>query len=165
LLDKAEMYGLETNLFPVREIRNEVELMKNRDIRGNYLTSRMKRELLLTDASLRFMVFLKMGYQKFDSTLFSLPDIASFPPYLISALASDDFEKRIFAVQLTFIEYQKLQQALVRFLNNTKINNVRVSVPDPLKDSALFRKAIEKVLINFGCLQHGMAGTPQYYPW
>jgi murein L,D-transpeptidase YcbB/YkuD len=155
LLDKAEMYGLETNLFPVREIRNEVELMKNRDIRGNYLASRMKLELLLTDASLRFMVFLKMGYHKFDSTLFSLPDIASLPPYLISAMASDDFEKRILAVQPTFIEYQKLQQALVRFINNTKIDNVRVSVPDPSKDSALFRKTIEKVLISFGYLQPG----------
>jgi murein L,D-transpeptidase YcbB/YkuD len=155
LLDKAEMYGLETNLFPVREIRNEVELMKNRDIRGNYLASRMKLELLLTDASLRFMVFLKMGYYKFDSTLFSLPEIASLSPYLISALASDDFEKRILAVQPTFIEYHKLQQALVRFLNNTKIDNDRVSVPDPSKDSALFRRTIEKVLINFGYLQPG----------
>jgi murein L,D-transpeptidase YcbB/YkuD len=155
LLDKSEMYGLETSLFPVREIRNELELMKNRDMRSNYLASRMNLELMLTDASLRFMVFLKMGYHKFDSTLFSLPAAASLPPYLISALASDDFEQRILAVQPTFVEYRKLQQALVRFLNNTGRTDDRVSVPDPSKDSALFRKTVEKVLRNLGYVQPG----------
>jgi murein L,D-transpeptidase YcbB/YkuD len=155
LLDKAEMYGLKTTLFPVREIRNEMELMKNRDIRNNYLASRMNLELLLTDACLRFMVFLKMGYHEFDSTLFSLPAAAILPPYLISALASDDFEKRILAVQPTFVEYRKLQQALVRFLKSTERADARVSVPDPLKDSALFRKTAEKVLIRLGFLQPG----------
>jgi murein L,D-transpeptidase YcbB/YkuD len=155
LLDKAEMYGLKTSLFPVREIRNELALMKNRDIRSNYLTSRMNLELLLTDACLRFMVFLKMGYHEFDSTLFSLPAAVSLSPYLISALASDEFEKRILAVQLTFVEYRKLQQVLVRFLNNTERADARVSVPDPSKDSALFRKTAEKVLINLGYLQPG----------
>jgi len=72
LLDRAEIYGLESSLFPVCEIRNELELMKNRETRSNYLTSRMNLELLLTDACFRFMVFLKMGYYEFDSTLFSL---------------------------------------------------------------------------------------------
>lgn len=155
LLDKAEMYGLETSLFPVREIRNELELMKNREIRSNYLASRMNLELLLTDACFRFMVFLKMGYHDFDSTLFSLPVVTSLTPYLISALASDDFEKRILAVQPAFIEYHKLQQALVKFLNSTERADTGISVPDPSKDSALFRKTVEKVLINLGYLQHG----------
>src|SRR4030043_899666 len=155
LLDKAEMYGLKTSLFPVRKIRNELELNKNRDIRSNYLASRMNLELLLTDACLRFMVFLKMGYHEFDSTLFSLPAAISLPPYLISALASDDFEKRILAVQPAFIEYRKLQHALVRFLNSTERADARVSFPDPLKDSALFRKTAGKVLINLGYLQPG----------
>jgi L,D-transpeptidase YcbB len=155
LLDKAEMYGLETSLFPVREIRNELELMKNRDLQSNYLASRMNLEILLTDACFRFMVFLKMGYHEFDSTLFSLPVVTSLTPYLISALASDDFEKRILAVQPTFVGYRKLQKALVRFLNSTERADARVSVPDPSKDSALFRKTVEKVLINLGYMQPG----------
>jgi murein L,D-transpeptidase YcbB/YkuD len=155
LLDKAELYGLKTSLFPVREIRNEMELMKNRDIRSNYLASRMNLEFLLTDACLRFMVFLKMGYHEFDSTLFSLPAAASLPLDLISALASNDFENRLLSIQPAFIEYRKLQQALVKFLCNIERDNVRISVPDPSKDSALFRKKIEEVLINLGYLQPG----------
>lgn len=155
LLDKAEMYGLKTSLFPVCEIRNEMELMKNSDIQSNYLTSRMNLELLLTDACLRFMLFLKMGYHEFDSTLFSLSAANSLTPYLISALASNDFEKRILAVQPAFVEYRKLQLALVRFLNSTERANIRIPVPDPLKDSAIFRKTVEKVLINLGYLQPG----------
>lgn len=155
LLDKAEMYGLKTSLFPVLEIRNELELMKNSDIQSSYLTSRMNLELLLTDACLRFMLFLKMGYHEFDSTLFSLSAANSLIPYLISALASDDFEKRILAVQPAFIEYRKLQLALVKFLNSAKRADARISVPDPIKDSALFRKTIENVLINLGYLQAG----------
>ena len=153
LLDRAEIYGLETSLFPVREIRNELEIMKNRDIRSNYLASRMNLELLLTDACLRFMVFLKMGYHEFDSTLFSLPAAASLPPYLISALESDDFEKRILAVQPNFVEYRKLQQALVRFLNSSKRADAPIFIPDPLKDSVLFRKTVGKIMINLGYLQ------------
>jgi len=155
LLDKAEMYGLKTSLFPVHEIRNEIELMKNRDIRSHYLASRMNLELLLTDACLRFMVLLKMGYAEFDSALFSLPAAASLTSYLVSALTSDDFEKRILAVQPTFIEYRKLQQALVRFLKITARADARVFVPDPSKDSAFFRKTAEEVLINLGYLQPG----------
>jgi murein L,D-transpeptidase YcbB/YkuD len=155
LLDKAEMYGLETGFFPVREIRKELELMKTRDVRIGYLASRMNLELLLTDASLRFMVFLKIGYYPFDSTLFSLPAIASLPLYLISALASDDFEQCILDVQPDFIEYQKLQRALVKFLKFTERDDVRISVPDPSIDSALFTKAIEKALIHLGYLQAG----------
>ncbi len=155
LLDKAEMYGLKTSLFPVLEIRNELELMRNSDIQSSYLTSRMNLELLLTDACLRFMLFLKMGYHVFDSTLFSLSAANSLTPYLISALASDDFEKRILAVQPAFVEYRKLQLALVRFLNITQRADARISVPDPLKDSAIFRKTVEKVLINLGYLQPG----------
>jgi murein L,D-transpeptidase YcbB/YkuD len=155
LLEKAEMYGLETSLFPVRKIRNELELMKRKGLRSNYLESRMNLEFLLTDASLRLMVFLKMGYHEFDSTLFSLPAAAILPQYLIGALACDDFELRILAVQPTFIEYCKLQQALVKFLDNTERTNIRVIVPDPLKDSALFRKSTEKVLINLGYLKPG----------
>jgi murein L,D-transpeptidase YcbB/YkuD len=155
LLDNANMYGLGTSLFPVREIRNELELMKNKAIRSNYLTSRLNLELLLTDASLRFMVYLKMGYHEFDSTLFLMPAVASLPSYLTDALASGDFEKRILAVQPTFIEYCKLQQALVRFLNNNKIDNARIALPDPLKDSVLFRRTVEKILISLGHLQTG----------
>ncbi len=155
MLEKAEMYGIETNLFPVRKIRNELELMKRKGTRSNYLACRMNLEFLLTDASLRFMVFLKLGYHELDSTLFSLPAAASLPQYLTGALACDDFELRILAVQPAFIEYSKLQQALVKFLDNTERTNVRVIVPDPLKDSALFRKSTEKVLINLGYLKPG----------
>jgi len=155
LLDKAEMYGLEPSLFPVCKIRNELELMQKKDIRSKYLASRMNLELLLTDASFRFMVFLKMGYHEFDSTLFSLPATASLPLYLINTMASDDFEKGILAVQPTFIEYRNLQQALVKFLNKTERTNVRVFFPDPSIDSALFRQSIERVLINLGYLKPG----------
>jgi hypothetical protein len=155
LLDKAEMYGLETSMFPVYKIRNELELIKKKGIRSKYLASCMNLELLLTDASFRFMVFLKMGYHEFDSTLFSLPASASLPNYLISIMASDDFEKGILAVQPTFIEYRNLQQALVKFLNKTERTNVRIFFPYPSKDSALFSKSTERVLINLGYLKPG----------
>jgi len=53
------------------------------------------------------------------------------------------------------VGYRKLQQALVRFLNSTERADALVSVPDPSKDSALFRKTVEKVLINLGYMQPG----------
>jgi murein L,D-transpeptidase YcbB/YkuD len=155
LLENAEMYGLDSSLFRVHEIRHELELMKNRDRREDYLTSRMKLELLLTDACFRYMVYLKMGYLEFDSTLFSLPLTISLPICLNSALASDDFEKNILAVQPNFIEYRRLQLALVRFLNSIERADTRISIPDPAKDSALFREAAEKVLVSLGYLRTG----------
>lgn len=128
LLENAEAYGLDNSLFRIHEIRNEMESMKNGDRQHNYLTSRMNLELLLTDACFRFMVYLKMGYREFDSALFSLPAAGSLPPFLNIALTDDDFEKCILSVQPTFIEYRRLQQALVKFLNSTERADARISV-------------------------------------
>ncbi len=155
LLENARMYGLDSSLFRIQEIRSELSLMKNRELQDHYLTSRMKLELLLTDACLQYMVYLKIGYHAFDSALFSNPAASGLPHSLTSALASEDFEKRILAVQPDFIEYRMLQQALVRFLNNTAIANARTALPDPSKDPVLFRQTAEKVLISLGYLQAG----------
>ena len=152
LLDNAEMFGLDSSLFRIGEIRNEMNSMRNEHLHMHYLENRMNVELLLTDACLQLLVFLKMGYQKFDSTLLSMPAVANLPSYLNSALTSDDFKEYILSVQPTFMEYRKLQKALERFLSSIERTDARITVPDPLKDSVLFRKVAEKALIDLGYL-------------
>ena len=155
LLESARMYGLDSSLFPMGDIRNELALMKSPELRDHYLANRMKLELLLTDACFQYMTYLKMGYAEFDSALFSMASKVNLPARLNYALTSDDFEKQILAIQPSFIEYHRLQQALVKFLNSTEITDTRMVIPDPSKDSALFRDTAEKVLKSLGYLQTG----------
>jgi murein L,D-transpeptidase YcbB/YkuD len=159
LLNQAEMYGIESNLFRIQEIQHELNLLANPDLRGDHLKSRIDLELLLTDACLKFMVYLKMGYLEFDSSLFTLPGIANIPLCLSNALESNDFEKSILSVQPTFVEYVKLQKGLERFLKRTERTIEKVIIPDPSKDSALFRRVAEKVLIRLGYLEPKSAKT------
>jgi murein L,D-transpeptidase YcbB/YkuD len=155
LLDNAEAYGLESSLFPIEQIRNEMDRMGNEDLRVHYLESRMNLELLLTDACLQFLVYLKMGYREFDSSLFSLPTVANIPSYLNRALESDDFKERLLSVQPAFIEYYRLQKALERFLSRIERTDARITIPDPSEDSVLFRNVAENVLISLGYLHAG----------
>lgn len=155
MLGDARMYGLDSSLFAMGEIRNELACMKNRNMQDRYLASRMKLELLLTDACLQYMTYLKMGYREFDTALFSGPAAAELPLILSRAMEGDDFRQSILSVQPSFTEYRKLQQALAGFLNHTVITDARVSIPDPSKDSVLFRQAARQVLENLGYLKPG----------
>ncbi|MBN1413655.1 MAG: L,D-transpeptidase family protein [Bacteroidales bacterium] len=159
LLDRAERFGFESKLFHAGAIRQELAVMKNKDLPMKYMESRRNFELMLTDACLKFLVYLKMGYHKFDSSLFSLQAVADLPVYLNSLLKGNDFENSILSVQPTFVEYQRLQKGLDRFLTNVERNDTRFSIPDPLKDPDLFREVAGKILTNIGYLNSVSSDT------
>ncbi|MBN2275204.1 MAG: L,D-transpeptidase family protein [Bacteroidales bacterium] len=153
LLERSEMYGLEKDLFRIQDIRRALAFMQNRDKHMNHIVSRTNLEFLLTDACLKFMIYLKSGYQAFDSTLFTQTAVSSLPAYLEHIMKTGDFEKKILAVQPDFIEYRRLQQALEYFLTRTERNDDEIILPDPSKDSVSFRHAARKILISLGYLQ------------
>jgi murein L,D-transpeptidase YcbB/YkuD len=159
LLENAERFGFSSSLFPVQEIRSELDRMKNRGQKMNYLESRIKAELLLSDACLQFMVYLNKGYLDFDSSFFTLPAVSEMPLHLREALASQDFEKQVLSVQPDVLEYRNLQKALEMFLAATHRSDSKINLPDPLEDSVSFRNAAQDVLIRLGYLQTRSTNT------
>jgi murein L,D-transpeptidase YcbB/YkuD len=155
LLDNAERFGLKSSLFRVEEIRSELDRMKNQEPNKNYLGSRINAELLLSDACLQFMIYLNKGYREFDSSLYAEPVVSEFPDNLMNAISGHDFEKHILSVQPDVVEYRNLQKALEMFLAVTQRSDTRIPIPDPAKDSVLFRNTAENVLISLGYLQTG----------
>ena len=153
LLHNAERFGLKSSLFPVREIRRELDRMKDGELKMNYLETRINAELLLSDACMQFMVYLSKGYQVFDSSLFAMPAVSELPYELQKAISDHDFEKRVLSVQPDFAEYRNLQKALEIFLTATRRSNARITIPDPSEDSVLFRDVAQNILISLGYLQ------------
>jgi L,D-transpeptidase YcbB len=155
LIDNAERFGLKSGLFPVREVRSELERTKNQETNRNYLESRINAELLLSDACMQFMIYLNKGYRDFDSSLFAIPAVSELPYELQNAISGHDFEKFLLSVQPDFEGYRSLQKALEIFLANTKLSDSRINIPDPAEDSVLFRDAAQNVLISLGYLPTG----------
>jgi murein L,D-transpeptidase YcbB/YkuD len=159
LLTNAERFGLNARLFPVQEIRRELDRMKEKAFGPDYLTSRMNAELMLSDACFQFMIFLNKGYRDFDSALYSIPTVSGLPNDLMQILASHDFEKDILSFQPDLLEYQTLQKALELFLATTRRNDEQIYIPDPSEDSVSFRKAAQDVLIRLGYLLNGSTNS------
>jgi L,D-transpeptidase YcbB len=158
LINDSRKFGLDKSLFRIDDLRSEVRKMTG-GIVDEYPQSRMNIELMMTDACLQFMIYLKLGYRDFDSTLFALPYISEIMDNFDSAVNGQNFKKDILAVQPSFIEYKNLQKALEHFLKITRNSNLMINVPDPGKDSVLFRKEAAKVLINLGYLDHNTSDT------
>lgn len=155
LLNNAERFGLKSSLFPVGEIRHELDRMKDQELKMNYLESRINAELLLSDACMQFMVYLSRGYRDFDSSLFALPAVSELPYELQMAVSDRDFKKQLLSVQPDFVEYRNLQKALEIFLIATGRSKTSITIPDPSEDSVLFTDAAKHVLISLGYLQNG----------
>ncbi len=148
LINNAEKYGLEKHTYNLQEIINTIDKIKIHEEGDNYLSNRIKLELLLSDACLTLMTHLEMGYQKFDSSFFTMPVATNLISEFDKALKSNDFKKSVLSVQPKFIEYVRLQKSLEKYLQYALQTDEKFSIPDPKKDSAAFRKEAEKVLIK-----------------
>ncbi len=148
LIRDAEKFGLEKNVYHLPEVEGIINKMRERGEWEDYLINRINLELMLSDACLTFMIHLKMGFQKFDSSFFALPEVTNLVFELSKALEDNDIKNTILSVQPKFIEYVRLQQSLEKYLQYAGQENEIYSLPDPKKDSVAFRKEAEKILIK-----------------
>ncbi len=158
LINNAEKFGLEKHAYHLQEIIKTIDKIRSHEEGDNYLSNRIRLELLLSDACLTFMIHLKMGYQKFDSLFFTLPVLMDLVSEYSNALRSNEFENAVLSVQPKFIEYVKLQQSVEKYSEFADEKNEIIVMPDPKKDSVAFRKEAEKVLIKL----HYLNPRPTY---
>jgi murein L,D-transpeptidase YcbB/YkuD len=154
LINNAEKFGLKKNTYNLQEISNKIGKIKRHEEGGDYLSDRINLELLLSDACLTFMIHLKMGYQKFDSSFFTLPVANIMLSEYSDVLESNDFKNAVLSIQPKFIEYVRLRQSAEKYSEYANETDEKVFIPDPKKDSVAFRKEAEKVLIKLHFLNH-----------
>ena len=151
LINNAAYYGLDKRFYHVDQINWLCTNMVKTRNSDSLLMLRQDLELLLTDASLNFMIHLHKGIIPPDS-LFNDVFNNALIEYLSKGIRHQNAAERILALQPKNMHYRNLQNALVKFLNDNIIDNEIIEIPEPDKDSAMSYNLAKVVLTKLGYL-------------
>lgn len=151
LINRAEHYGLDKSYYHVDQINRLYDNILKTKNSDSLIMLRQDLELLLTDASLSFMIHLHSGIISTDS-LFNDHFNSVLTDYLFESIRQKNITEKILALQPKNLHYRNLQQALVKFLNGNTLDNETFEIPDPRKDSVMSYTLAESVLIKLGYL-------------
>jgi L,D-transpeptidase YcbB len=158
LFEHAREYGLEPvhyHIVALREIQDQ--LIQDKSY-SSHAVLREKAEMMLTDAAMKIMVNLHLGYGAFD-TMRSSAWIENLPALLLEGNNQNKVIENILAVQPRFIEYVHLQQATCTFVRQTQLTDDWQKITEPGKDSALFINQVKQVLIKLGYINNNCHDT------
>ncbi len=151
LINNAAYYGLDKRFYHVDQInRLCADILKTTNS-DSLLMLRQDLELLLTDASLYFMIHLHKGIVSPDS-LFNDKFNNALIEYLSKGIRHQNAAERILALQPKNMHYRNLQKALVKFLNSNTIDNEVIVIPEHGKDSAMNYALAKSILTRLGYL-------------
>ena len=151
LINKAEYYGLDKRFYHTDQINRLYDnILKTRNS-DSLLMLRQDLELLLTDASLYFMIHLHRGIIPMDS-LFNDNSNSALTDYLYKSIRHQNAAEKILALQPKNLHYRNLQKALEKFLNSNTLDDEIFEIPDPDKDSVMSYNMAETVLTRMGYL-------------
>ena len=151
LINKAEYYGLDKRFYHTDQINRLYDnILKTRNS-DSLLMLRQDLELLLTDASLYFMIHLHRGIIPMDS-LFNDNSNSALTDYLYKSIRHQNAAEKILALQPKNLHYRNLQKALEKFLNDNTLDDEIFEIPDPDKDSVMSYNMAETVLTRMGYL-------------
>ncbi len=151
LINKAEYYGLDKRFYHTDQINRLYDnILKTRNS-DSLLMLRQDLELLLTDASLYFMIHLHRGIIPMDSLLNDNSNSA-LTDYLYKSIRHQNAAEKILALQPKNLHYRNLQKALEKFLNSNTLDDEIFEIPDPDKDSVMSYNMAETVLTRMGYL-------------
>ncbi|NBC82339.1 MAG: L,D-transpeptidase family protein [Bacteroidetes bacterium] len=151
LLNHAEYYGFRKDLYAVSGLKISMEQLKESQDYKKIIENRFEYEYLMTEMSLRFLINLKWGKVHFDTLQLS----AAESHYLIEKLhlaIQGDFKRMVLSVQPQFIEYQRLQAANKKFIQNTGLDQSTNGLTFPINNEDSAKKSITIVLYHQGLL-------------
>lgn len=150
LIERSNYYGLnpdDYNISLIHKLKSVLQTKKNYD---KQIRLRQDFELLMTDAGFQFMIHLNKGLDFSDTLSTNIDYINSLPEYLFNSLNSNELSDKILDLQPGKIEYIRLQNALMKYLDKVAVNDEVVEIPDPAKKPVKSLINAVRVLINYG---------------
>ena len=150
LIERSNYYGLnpdDYNISLIHKLKSVLQTKKNYD---KQIRLRQDFELLMTDAGFQFMLHLNKGLDFSDTLSTNIDYINSLPEYLFNSLNSNELSDKILDLQPGKIEYIRLQNALMKYLDKVAVNDEVVEIPDPAKKPGKSLINTVRVLINYG---------------
>jgi len=150
LIERSNYYGLnpdDYNISLIHKLKSVLQTKKNYD---KQIRLRQDFELLMTDAGFQFMIHLNKGLDFSDTLSTNIDYINSLPEYLFNSLNSNELSDKILDLQPGKIEYIRLQNALMKYLDKVAVNDKVVEIPDPAKKPVKSLINTVRVLINYG---------------
>ena len=163
LIEKARYYGLDKNNYNIKLIEKIITSLHGSNINDENIKLRQDFELLISDATFKFMIHLNKGIDYSDTDSSTVIYINSLPKYLLNSLHKKDLVNSILRLQPKNTEYIRLQNALERYLNKVYINDEEIDIPDTKSEFDIARINAAKVLINFGYLSESLANVDTIY--
>ena len=150
LIERSNYYGLnpdDYNISLIHKLKSVLQTKKNYD---KQIRLRQDFELLMTDAGFQFMIHLNKGLDFSDTLSTNIDYINSLPEYLFNSLNSNELSDKFLDLQPGKIEYIRLQNALMKYLDKVAVNDKVVEIPDPAKKPVKSLINTVRVLINYG---------------
>jgi murein L,D-transpeptidase YcbB/YkuD len=152
LVERSANYGLDMNSYDIRAIKDLASELEKSNITSNNIRLREDLELLITDASFKFMIHLNRGLHYSDRDSATAVYINSLPAYLSASINNGNLLTGILSLQPENDNYKRLQKALERYLEKVSLNDEKYDIPAPEKDLENARIKAAKVLVNYGYL-------------
>jgi murein L,D-transpeptidase YcbB/YkuD len=152
LVERSADYGLDMNSYNIGAIKDLASALEKSDISSNNIRLREDLELLITDASLKFMIHLGRGVHYSDSDSATAVYMNSLPAYLSASISNGNLITGILNLQPGNDYYKRLQKALERYLEKVSLNDEEYNIPNPERDPENARIEAAKVLVSHGYL-------------
>jgi murein L,D-transpeptidase YcbB/YkuD len=152
LVERSAYYGLNMNSYGIGSIKKLASELEESDIISNNIRLREDLELLITDASFKFMIHLNRGLHYSDRDSSTAVYINSLPAYLSASINNGNMLTGILSLQPDNDNYKRLQKALERYLERVSLNDEEYDIPVPEKDPENARIQAAKVLVSHGYL-------------
>jgi murein L,D-transpeptidase YcbB/YkuD len=163
LVERSRNYGLDMNSYNIRLIRKLASALQKSDINGDNIKLRQDFELLITDASFKFMIHLNRGLFYSDSDSATAIYINSLPGFLMESIYNSNLVGSILSLQPGNADYKRLQKALEKYLDKVSLNDTEYDIPAPERDPDNARIKTTQVLINLGYLAESDSDVDTLY--
>ena len=150
LIERSNYYGLNPDDYSISLIHKLKSVLQTKKNYDKQIRLRQDFELLMTDAGFQFMIHLNKGLDFSDTLSTNIDYINSLPEYLFNSLNSNELSDKILDLQPGKIEYIRLQNALMKYLDKVAVNDEVVEIPDPAKKPVKSLINAVRVLINYG---------------
>lgn len=150
LLINANYYGLDSSMYSLYKIREEIATINSNSDLNNRYEKAMILEVLLTQSYIKLGSHLHHGIIEIKSDLTDLElknDTINMASILHSSYSNKKMIEALIQLQPAHKEYVLLQKSLENFVANNLINDKKIEVPvykkDSVKSYSLAREALE----------------------
>lgn len=148
MLESATSFGFYPSMYSVDELNKLSKDLSVLTSEENKLNARIELEKIATASAFKLMVNLSAGLSADNENPTYVTLINNLPDYLNFIINSNEVKEGVLKLQPQSEQYQMLQAALVKFVQNVTLSSVEYSV----ENFTMSKGLTEKILVEQGYL-------------